>query len=99
MANRDFPLAPTPDPNQNDKGKKTQKKLPSGASSVSAEKDYAESERLRNSTKNLTGKQVFDMVRAGKKVSDIYQKSDSLRREGDRKTKATGGVIKSNRLN
>lgn len=94
MPSRDFPLAPTPNPNQPEKNKK----LPSGATSASAEKDYQEAERLRNSTGKLTLKERFEMAKSGKSSSDILQKSDSLRKEGDRKTTATGGVRKDYRL-
>jgi len=96
MTNRDFPLAPTPSPNQNDKGKG--KKLPSGATSASAEKDYAKAEEIRNSLKNLKMKDLWDMKKSGKTIQQMNKTEDSLIREGDRKTKATGGVIKKDRF-
>ena len=75
------------------------KKLPLGASSASAEKDYAQSDSLRNITKKgFTSKQIMEMMKKGKRPSDLYYKSDSLRREGDRKTEATDGVKKDNRF-
>ena len=82
------------------KVKKAQKgkKLPLGASSASAESDYAKSDSLRNKTKNLTSKDIWDMNSKGQRPSDLFQKSDSLKREGDRKTKATGGVPRDYRL-
>jgi hypothetical protein len=72
------------------------KKLLSGASSVSAEKDYAKSDSLRNVANKMTGKDFFEMARL--KKSNPRQQSDSLRMEGDRKTKATGGVPKQYRF-
>ena len=72
------------------------KKLPLGASSASAESDYAKSDSLRNIANKMTGKDFFENARL-KKPSPRIQ-SDSLKMEGDRKTKATGGVPKDYRL-
>jgi len=83
------------------KVKKAQKgkKLPLGASSAEAERDYAKSDSINNIIKKgFTSKQIWDMNSKGQRPSDMYQKSDSLRKEGDKKTKATGGVPKDYRL-
>jgi len=72
------------------------KKLPSGASSASAESDYAKSDSLRNVANKMTGKDFFENARL-KKPSPRIQ-SDSLKMEGDRKTKATGGVPRDYRF-
>jgi len=74
----------------------TGKKLPSGASSASAESDYAKSDSLRNVSNKMTGKDFFEMSRLKKPNPRIQ--SDSLKAEGDRKTKATGGVPKDYRF-
>jgi len=74
----------------------TGKKLPLGASSASAESDYAKSDSLRNVANKMTGKDFFEMARSKKPNPRIQ--SDSLRAEGNRKTKATGGVSRENRF-
>lgn len=80
------------------KVKKAQKgkKLPLGASSAEAERDYAKSDSLRNVANKMTGKDFFEMSRLKKPNPRIQ--SDSLKAEGDKKTKATGGVPKDYRL-
>jgi len=80
------------------KVKKAQKgkKLPLGASSAEAERDYAKSDSLRNVSNKMTGKDFFEMSRL--KKPNPRMQSDSLKAEGDRKTKATGGVPRDYRL-
>jgi len=77
--------------------KKSRQQLPAGATSASAERDYAKSESLKKVSDKMTGMDFFKNAQA--KKPSPRQQSDSLRMEGDRKTKATGGVPKSNRLN
>jgi hypothetical protein len=74
------------------------KKLPLGASSASAEKDYTKSDSLMNVIKNTTKKDNWYMTKSGKNIPNLYKSADSLSREGDRKTKATGGVRKGLRF-
>ena len=70
------------------------KKLSQGASSASAEKDYTKSDSLMNVVKNIRKKPFTDE----KKIRSLFKSADSLKVEGDRKTKATGGVRRSIRF-
>lgn len=76
--------------------KKSTQKLPLGASSASAEAMYEEADRLNRLSKKMTG--IDYLKNAQAKKPSPRQQSDSLRTEADRKTKATGGVPRSQRL-
>ena len=78
------------------KGEKI-KKLPEGASSASAEKDYTKSDSIMNVIKNIrkkpfTAESLKSTYNDEKKIRSLFKSADSLKAEGDRKTKATGGV-------
>jgi len=79
------------------------KKLPEGASSASAEKDYTKSDSLMNVIKNIrkkpfSAKSLKSTYEDEDKIRGLFKSADSLRAEGDRKTKATGGVRRSIRF-
>lgn len=92
--NRDYPLAPTYFQDDQKKKKK------SGATSPAAEKEYAAADSIRNRAKNMTGKQLFEETK--KKGPGVlakeYEKASALEKSADKKTKATGGVVKKYRL-
>lgn len=79
------------------------KKLPAGASSASAEKDYTKSDSLMNVVKNIrkkpfTAESLKSIDKDKKNIRGLVKSADSLKAEGDRKTKATGGVRRSIRF-
>ena len=79
------------------------KKLPAGASSASAEKDYTKSDSLMNVIKNIrkkpfTAESLKSTYNDEKKIRSLFKSADSLKTEGDRKTKATGGVPRNIRF-
>ena len=84
------------------KGKKIVK-LPEGASSASAEKDYTKSDSLMKVIKNIrkmpyNAKTYKSFSKEQQKVDGLFKSADSLKTEGDRKTKATGGIRKDERF-
>jgi hypothetical protein len=78
--------------------KPVKKSLPLGASSASAESDYAKSDSLKNVVNKMSGKEWFDRTAKGNSPMKLRIQSDSLKAEGDKKTKATGGVTRDMRL-
>ena len=74
-------------------------KLPLGATSAAAERDYAKADSLDNVKNKMSGKEIFDRLRKGQPGPQrLGIMSDSLRKEGDKKTRSTGGVEKRYRL-
>lgn len=75
------------------------KSLPLGATSAAAERDYAKADSLDNVKNKMSGKEIFDRLRKGQPGPQrLGIMSDSLRKEGDKKTRSTGGVEKKYRL-
>lgn len=93
--NRDYPLAESPNMQDRDPssyGKKT------GKTSASAEKDYARADSARKVIKGMSDDERIARIRKGEPGNKLHKMADSLEREGDRKTLATGGIPRRNRM-